>query len=108
MSEHCVLYVTTPSEEIAAKIANALVGEELAACVNRVPGVRSTYKWEKAIHHDDELLLIIKTRTALFEQVQQRVCELHPYSTPEIIALPIIAGHAPYLAWIDETTRKLG
>jgi periplasmic divalent cation tolerance protein len=105
MSEHVVLYITVPNEETAAAIARPLVEERLAACVNRVPGVRSTYLWKGEVCVDEELLLIVKTRRALFERVRARVRELHPYSVPEIIALPIVEGHKEYLDWIDEATR---
>jgi periplasmic divalent cation tolerance protein len=104
-SAHIVLFVTVPNDETANRLAEALVGEGLAACVNRIPGVRSTYFWEGRVCTDDELLLVIKTRGALFEPLRARVLELHPYTVPEIIALPIQAGHADYLAWIEQSTR---
>ena len=105
MSDHVVLFITAPSDDVATTLANALVGEGLAACVNRIPGVRSTYRWEGKMEVADEVLLLVKTRSASFEAVRARVLELHPYTVPEIIALPIVAGHAPYLAWIDESTK---
>jgi periplasmic divalent cation tolerance protein len=106
MSEHLVLYVTVPNEQVATSIARALVEERLAACVNRIPGVRSTYTWEGRTCVDDELLLVVKTRKSHFERVRARVKELHPYSVPEVIGLPIVEGHGPYLAWIDEVTGR--
>jgi periplasmic divalent cation tolerance protein len=105
---HAVLFVTVPNDETATRIAHALVGEHLAACVNRVPGVTSTYFWEGKVCVDAELLLVIKTRRALFEGVRARVRELHPYTVPEIIALPIVAGDAAYLAWLDASTQPNG
>jgi periplasmic divalent cation tolerance protein len=104
MTEALVLFVTVPSEEVAERIARALVEEKLAACVNRIPGVRSTYFWEGKVTVDDELLLVVKTRRARFEAVRARVRELHPYTVPEVIALPIVQGHEDYLRWIDEVT----
>jgi periplasmic divalent cation tolerance protein len=104
MTEALVLFVTVPGEEVAERLARALVEEKLAACVNRIPGVRSTYSWEGKVTVDDELLLVVKTRRALFEPVRARVRELHPYTVPEVIALPIVQGHEDYLRWIDEVT----
>lgn len=104
MSEHLVLFITVPNEEVADRVARTLVEERLAACVNRVPGVRSTYFWQGKVCVDDELLLVVKTRSALFEPLRARVRELHPYTVPEIIALAIERGHGDYLRWIDEVT----
>jgi uncharacterized protein involved in tolerance to divalent cations len=78
------------------------VEERLAACVNRVGPVRSVYRWQGQIEQNDEELLIIKTKRALFERLKTRVQELHSYSVPEIIALPILEGSEPYLKWLKE------
>jgi len=98
--EAVVVLVTVPNAETADKLGEALVGERLAACVNVVGGVRSTYRWKGAVERDDELLCLCKTTRAGFERLRARVVELHPYELPEVIALPIAAGHAPYLDWI--------
>jgi periplasmic divalent cation tolerance protein len=95
-----VVLVTVPNEETATKLAEALVGERLAACVNVLDGVRSTYRWKGAVERDDEILCVCKTTRDGFERLRARVVELHPYEVPEVIALPIELGHAPYLAWI--------
>ena len=95
-----VVLVTVPNAESAERLAEALVGERLAACVNVVGGVRSTYRWKGAVERDDELLCLCKTTRAGCERLRARVLELHPYELPEVIALPIAAGHAPYLDWI--------
>ena len=95
-----VVLLTVPNAETAEKLAEALVGERLAACVNVLDGVRSTYRWKGAVERDDELLCICKTTRAAFDQLRARVVELHPYEVPEVIALPVELGHAPYLAWI--------
>jgi len=95
-----LVLVTVPNEETATKLAEALVGEQLAACVNVLDGVRSIYRWKGAVERDDELLCICKTTRDGFEKLRARVVELHPYELPEVIALPIAAGHAPYLDWI--------
>jgi len=95
-----VVLVTVPNAETAEKLAEALVGERLAACVNVLDGVRSIYRWKGAVERDDELLCLCKTTRDGFDRLRARVVELHPYEVPEVIALPIEAGHAAYLAWL--------
>ena len=102
MSELIVVYVTVGSGEEADRMAQALVGEQLAACVNRVRSIQSVYRWQGKIEQNDEELLIIKTRRQLFPALEKRVKELHSYSIPEIIGLPIIEGSADYLTWLRE------
>jgi len=97
--------VTVPSEEVATKLANVLVGEKLVACVNILPGVRSIYAWQGKICDDAELLCVLKTRAGLFGAVRDRVVALHPYEVPEVIALPLVAGHRPYLDWLQKETQ---
>lgn len=94
----CLL--TFPDEEVAARIARALVEEQLAACVNLVPGLRSIYRWQGAVQDDREVLGIAKTTRARVEALRRRVVELHPYQVAEVIALPVVAGHLPYLDWV--------
>jgi periplasmic divalent cation tolerance protein len=101
-----LVLVTAPSAEKAAELARAVVEEGLAACGNVVPGLRSIYRWEGQVQDEAEVLLVFKTRASLFERLRARVVSLHPYQVPEVIALPIQAGHAPYLAWIRESTRE--
>lgn len=98
-------FITFPDEETARRVARALVEERLAACVNLVPGVRSIYSWKGAVSEDAEILGVAKTTAARFEALRARVAALHPYEVPEVIALPIEAGHAPYLAWLREGVR---
>jgi len=105
MSEHVVVLVTAPTVEVAAEIARALVGDGLAACVNIVPEIRSIYRWQGELCDDGEVLCVVKARAERFEALRARVVSLHPYEVPEIIALPLVAGHAPYLAWIDAASR---
>jgi len=102
MNEFLVVYVTVGSPEEGERLAHALVEERLAACVSRVAPVRSVYRWQGQIEQNDEELLIIKTKRALFERLKTRVQELHSYSVPEIIALPILEGSEPYLKWLKE------
>jgi periplasmic divalent cation tolerance protein len=99
-----VVLVTCPTVDRAAEIARALVEERLAACGNVVPGVRSIYRWEGKVQDDQEALLVLKTTRERFEALRERVLALHPYQVPEVIALPVEAGSAPYLAWIAAET----
>jgi periplasmic divalent cation tolerance protein len=99
-----VVLVTTPTPERAAEIARAVVEERLAACGNVIPGLRSIYRWEGSIQDDAEALLLLKTTRARFEALKERILALHPYQVAEVIALPVTAGSAPYLAWIAGET----
>ncbi len=102
MQDLIVVYVTAGSAEEAEKLARVLVEEKLAACVNRVKAVESVYRWQGNVEKSDEELLIIKSRKDLFGALEKRVRELHSYSVPEVIALPVVLGSAPYLNWLGE------
>jgi periplasmic divalent cation tolerance protein len=91
---------TCPDDAHAARIAETLVAEGLAACVTRLPGARSVYRWQGAIEQADEVQLLIKTTRAGFETLRARLCALHPDELPEILAVAVEAGHAPYLDWL--------
>lgn len=95
-----LVYVTAPNADVAATLARALVEERLAACGNIVPGLRSIYAWQGEIHDDAEVLLLLKTRAARVPALAARVVALHPYDLPEVVAVPVVAGHAPYLDWV--------
>ncbi len=95
---------TCPDLVIAERIAEIVVGERLAACVNIAPGLTSIYRWQGQIQRDSEALLLIKTREAFYSVLEARIRELHPYQIPEIIALPIQTGSAAYLDWIAAGT----
>ncbi len=99
-----VVLITVPTEEKAREIARTLVEEGLAACVNIVSGLTSIYRWQGQVVEDKELLLIVKTTTFRFPALRERVQSLHPYTVPEIIALPIAEGHKDYLDWLREST----
>jgi len=101
-----VVFITAPSGEEARKIAGRLVEERLAACVNIVDGVRSIYRWEGRIEDEAEALMIVKSRIALLPRLRSRVRELHSYTVPEVIALPIIDGSEEYLKWLSEETAE--
>jgi periplasmic divalent cation tolerance protein len=108
MTDAMVVLVSVPNAETAEKLGETLVGEELAACVNVIPGVRSIYRWKGAIERDQELLCLIKTTRAGFERLRARVVELHPYEVPEVVALPVEGGHAPYLGWLVGSVKASG
>jgi periplasmic divalent cation tolerance protein len=104
MTECIVVLVTVQKEEEAAEIAREIVGGKLAACVNIVGGVRSIYRWKGKTEDEGEVLMVVKTRGALFPDLMKRIKELHRYSVPEIIALPIVEGSEDYLGWLKEET----
>jgi periplasmic divalent cation tolerance protein len=100
------VYVTTANEDEALRIANTLVAERLAACANVVASVRSIYRWKGEICDSEERLMIIKTRSALFPALEERIRKLHSYEVPEIVAYPIVVGSADYLQWVFDCTRE--
>lgn len=103
--EVVLVLCSCPDENVAASIARALVTERLAACVNRVTGVSSTYTWQDAIHDHAEVLLVVKTVRDRFEALRERIVALHPYELPEVIAVDVAAGLPAYLAWVVAETR---
>lgn len=102
MPQYILCLVTIDNMDNAAKIANILVTEKLAACVNILPGVRSIYSWKGTLCDDSEHILLIKTWLQNYPALQDRVRTIHPYEVPEIIALPIEKGLPAYLSWIDD------
>ncbi|MCO5055142.1 divalent-cation tolerance protein CutA [Thermomonas sp.] len=96
---------TCPDAASAERIAEALVGEQLAACVNVLPGLRSTYRWQGAVERADELLLLIKTIRAAWPALQARLLELHPYELPELLAVEPADGLPAYLQWVAGAVR---
>jgi len=104
-SPYSVLYVTTPTKDVATKIASGLLEKRLVACVNIIPGITSMYRWEGKIASDEEQLMVMKTRQSLFNDVAKFVKENHPYDVPEVIELPIEQGHKEYIDWIGESTK---
>jgi periplasmic divalent cation tolerance protein len=105
MTDAIVVLVTAPSADKAAELARTLVEENLAACGNVLPGLRSIYRWQGQVHDEPEALLILKTRAALFEPLRERIVALHPYQVPEVLRLDVAAGHLPYLQWIRDSVR---
>lgn len=108
MSDAMVVLTTVPSAEVAERIAEAVVGEGLAACVNVLGEVRSIYRWKDAVERERELLCVVKTTRAALPSLQARIVALHPYEVPEVIALEVAAGHAPYLGWIAGSVTARG
>ena len=102
-----VVFITAPSKEIGKEIASALVEGKLAACVNIVGPIDSIYTWEGKICNEEEVLLIVKSQSSLFEsQLIPAVKAVHPYEIPEIIALPVAMGLPSYLDWVLRETRS--
>ena len=99
------IFSTAPKREEAERIAQILVEERLAACVNVMPNLRSFYRWEGRIVQDEEFLLLVKTEDRLFPDVRDRIKALHSYRIPEIIAIPLVQGSEEYLDWISTSVR---
>ena len=103
-SSYIVVFITTSSYEEARKIADALVVQKKAACVNIVPKVSSLFRWKGKIEDVEESLMVVKTRAELFPDIVSTVKSIHSYEVPEIIALPIVEGNPDYLSWLKEET----
>jgi periplasmic divalent cation tolerance protein len=103
-----VVLVTAPSAEVGLELGRALVDEHLAACVNVLPGVTSIYRWEGKREEAAEALLLIKTGQDRYAALERRVLELHPYSVPEVLALPVQAGAPAYVRWVQESVSGEG
>jgi len=96
----CTVLLTAPDAEVAERVGRALVEERLAACANIVPGVVSVFRWGGRVQREAEVIVIVKTTDQRVEDLRARVVELHPYQVPEILVLPVLVGHAPYLEWV--------
>jgi periplasmic divalent cation tolerance protein len=103
-AEPIVVLITAQNREEAIRLADMLVGAHLAACVQILPEMESVYRWQGAIERQAEVLLLAKTTKRRFAELERQVRALHSYDVPEIIALPIVAGSAPYLKWLSEET----
>ena len=99
------MLVTCPTKAAATRIATRLVEGRLAACVNVVHAVDSVFRWQGKTEYCRETLLVIKTTAVRFNALKRAILTLHPYDVPEVIALPITAGHSPYLAWVASSVR---
>jgi periplasmic divalent cation tolerance protein len=101
MTAQVILAISTcPDESVARRIAETLVTERLASCVNRIAGVRSSYFWDGILQDDGEILLIIKSTSGQLANLERRLNELHPYELPEFVVTPVTGGNERYLDWI--------
>jgi periplasmic divalent cation tolerance protein len=108
MDDFVAVLTNLPDRDTALALARALVERRLAACANVLAGCSSVYRWKGAIESADEVPVLIKTRLALYPQVEQVIRELHPYELPEIVAMRLEAGLADYLQWIATETAAPG
>jgi periplasmic divalent cation tolerance protein len=106
MAGYVQVISTIDKVETAKVIADHLIGEKLAACVQIAGPVKSVYRWKGKVENADEWQIIVKTRSPLYRMVEAAIRKLHPYEVPEIIVLPIISGGKDYLKWIDESTKN--
>jgi len=101
-----LIITTSPTMEVAETLADTLVGERLAACVNILPAGRSVYEWQGKVERESEHVLLIKSRSDRLPELEKRLLEIHPYELPELIAVPIVEGLSSYLTWIDSQLDK--
>lgn len=94
--------MTAPTEAVAVALVRAAVEARLAACGTLQPQVRSIYRWQAEVCDEAEVLVILKTTAAAFRGLRDQLVAQHPYDCPEVVATPVVAGHAPYLAWVRE------
>ena len=104
--EPIVVLLTAANGEEAVRLADMLIGAHLAACVQILPEMESVYRWEGKIERQPEILLLAKTTRSKFDDLEKEVRALHSYETPEIIALPVVAGSAPYLEWLRASLKS--
>ncbi len=100
VEEFVQVSTTVERREDGARIAGALVEERLAACVQVVGPISSTYRWQGVVERSEEWLLLVKTKRDLYGMVEEVICGLHPYEVPEVIAVPLILGSSDYLGWM--------
>jgi periplasmic divalent cation tolerance protein len=103
-ADYIVVLSTVPSVDEARRIAHEVVIDRLAACVNLVTGIVSVYEWENEVREEPEVLLVMKTRGTLARRLTEKIIEIHPYDTPEVVALPVTDGSRAYFDWIESVT----
>jgi periplasmic divalent cation tolerance protein len=103
---YSVILMTAATEEEAGRLARMLVERRLAACVSRLPGLRSIYRWEGAVQESEEVLLIAKTLKTKVKELVKAVKREHSYSVPEVLSLPVKEGSRDYLRWLDESLKE--
>jgi periplasmic divalent cation tolerance protein len=101
--EYCIAMTTLEDEDSASRLARALVEAQLVACA-QLADIRSTFRWGGAVEEAKEVLLLMKTRTSVYERLQQFVRDNHPYDVPEILQIPVTTGYGPYLSWVNDNT----
>ena len=106
MDKHILVLTTVPDEKIGQTIAKHLLEERLVACVTISASSQSFYWWKGQIAKEPERILFIKSKAALFPELEKKVQEIHPYEVPEIIAIQIQKGSAAYLDWIEKETKS--
>ena len=105
MSDFLLVLSTVPNEETAAKIAQNLLADRLAACVTRTAACHSMYWWKGQIEKDEEYILFIKTQADRYPELERKLIAIHPYDVPEVIAIPLVQGHDKYLEWLKGETE---
>ncbi len=104
-NEYCIILTTCPSQEEANTMAASLIQKHLAACV-QITGITSFYEWNNTLNNDNELLLLIKSKTSHYESIEAFIRKNHSYEVPEIVQIPIMKGSSAYLGWINGCCRK--
>ena len=100
-----LFYCTTDSQSSANELAASVVEQQLAACVNIIPGITSVYHWDNEIQHDQEWLLLIKTTDDMSEALKEAIMKIHPYDSPELISVDVTDGLPDYLQWVQDTVK---
>jgi periplasmic divalent cation tolerance protein len=100
--DFCLVYVTAKDRAEAEVLAQRMVSLRLAACANILGEIRSIYRWKGTVQDESECALIFKTRRDLYPRLEAEIRDVHGYECPCIVALPLVAGSAPFLAWLDE------
>ena len=107
MNEILLVITNLPDAQVAGQLAQRLVEERVAACVNQLAPCTSTYRWQGNVETATEIPLLIKTTRAAYPRLEQFICAAHPYELPEIIAVPVTAGLPAYLDWVTRETGTL-
>lgn len=103
---HLVAFTTAPSVEEGRRLARALVERGLVACGTVMPGGVSVYRWRGVVEEQEEVLVVLKTTAERWADLASALPGLHPYEVPELIALPVVRGHGPYLRWVSDATSE--
>jgi periplasmic divalent cation tolerance protein len=106
MSDYIQVFTTTEKKEEANRIAKEVVEKRMAACAQVIGPIESTYWWKEEIEKAEEWLCLMKSRSDLYQQLEEAIREVHPYEVPEIVSVPITAGNPSYLEWLDTEVRS--